>query len=802
MVGMKLKAYRKDFFMEIKHTYSRFISIMCIVALGVAFYTGIRSAGPDMKLSADEMYDECKIYDLKIYSALGLTDDDVEKIKSVQNVDVVEGEYSYDVVDISDTQERIIKVSSMTDDINRMHLVKGRYPEKSGECMVDETYFKNSGYEIGSVITVKSGNQNTPIDYVLKEISYEIVGVYNNPLFLKVEHGDTDIGNGKIDGFVTVMSEDFSMPSYTEISVLVNNASDKLCYDNEYAEIIEKVSKDIKQSNENYIVTDRSVMQSYSEFEMDAERIDKIGNIVPIIFYIVAALVSLTTMTRMVDEQRTLIGTYKALGYGKTIIAMKYIMYAFLATVIGSVIGAMVGSFVLPNIIINAYKMLYANVYKVVTPINVMHCFVSVAISMICVIGATIVSCYRSLRTSAAELMRPSAPKNGKNILLEKIPFIWRNMSFTWKSVFRNISRYKKRIFMTIFGICGCMSLLLVGFGIKDAIGTIVESQYEDLHKYDLYAKYSTGYNEEEIKVINDYYDSEKEIASYINMYSATSQISNEKRNVSGYIYAIDDIDKFKEFIIFGEGKNIPELEEDGVVITKKLSILLDVKVGDEIELKGANGNEGPRVKITGIAKNYIFHYVYMSKETYEKIYGTEYLYNQTLIKQNGKNDLSEKLLKNEYIASVSTAKSLRGNFENMLEGLDIIILVIIISAGGLAFVVLYNLNNINICERVRELATLKVLGFYDMDVSAYIFRENVVLTIVGILTGCVGGNLLHEFVMDTIEVDMVMFGRNIELPSYIFATLITLTFAILINLTMHFKLKKIDMTTSLKSVD
>ena len=802
MVGMKLKAYRKDFFMEIKHTYSRFISIMCIVALGVAFYTGIRSAGPDMKLSADEMYDECKIYDLKIYSALGLTDDDVEKIKSVQNVDVVEGEYSYDVVDISDTQERIIKVSSMTDDINRMHLVKGRYPEKSGECMVDETYFKNSGYEIGSVITVKSGNQNTPIDYVLKEISYEIVGVYNNPLFLKVEHGDTDIGNGKIDGFVTVMSEDFSMPSYTEISVLVNNASDKLCYDNEYAEIIEKVSKDIKQSNENYIVTDRSVMQSYSEFEMDAERIDKIGNIVPIIFYIVAALVSLTTMTRMVDEQRTLIGTYKALGYGKTIIAMKYIMYAFLATVIGSVIGAMVGSFVLPNIIINAYKMLYANVYKVVTPINVMHCFVSVAISMICVIGATIVSCYRSLRTSAAELMRPSAPKNGKNILLEKIPFIWRNMSFTWKSVFRNISRYKKRIFMTIFGICGCMSLLLVGFGIKDAIGTIVESQYEDLHKYDLYAKYSTGYNEEEIKVINDYYDSEKEIASYINMYSATSQISNEKRNVSGYIYAIDDIDKFKEFIIFGEGKNIPELEEDGVVITKKLSILLDVKVGDEIELKGANGNEGPRVKITGIAKNYIFHYVYMCKETYEKIYGTEYLYNQTLIKQNGKNDLSEKLLKNEYIASVSTAKSLRGNFENMLEGLDIIILVIIISAGGLAFVVLYNLNNINICERVRELATLKVLGFYDMDVSAYIFRENVVLTIVGILTGCVGGNLLHEFVMDTIEVDMVMFGRNIELPSYIFATLITLTFAILINLTMHFKLKKIDMTTSLKSVD
>jgi putative ABC transport system permease protein len=398
--------------------------------------------------------------------------------------------------------------------------------------------------------------------------------------------------------------------------------------------------------------------------------------------------------------------------------------------------------------------------------------------------------------------MRPVAPKNGKNILLEKIPFIWKHMSFTWKSVFRNISRYKKRIFMTIFGICGCMSLLLVGYGIKDSIGTIVESQYEDLHKYDLYAKYSTVYNTEEIKVINDYYDSKKEINAYINMYSATSQISTDKKNMSGYIYAIDDVEKFKDFIIFGTGDNIPKLTNDGVVITKKLSILLDVKVGDELELKGANGEEGPKVKITGIAKNYIFHYVYMSKEFYESIYGTDYLYNQALIIQNSDKDLSEELLKNEYITSVSTSKSLRENFENMLEGLDIIILVIIISAGGLAFVVLYNLNNINICERVRELATLKVLGFYDVDVSAYIFRENIILTMVGVLTGCLGGNLLHEFVMDTIEVDMVMFGRNIEFPSYIYATLITLTFAVLINLTMHFKLKKIDMTTSLKSVD
>lgn len=799
---MKYRAYRKDFFREIKNTYSRFLSILCIVALGVAFYTGIRSSGPDMKLSVDKLYDDCKIYDLKIYSANGFTEEDVDKIGNLEGVSVVSGAYSYDMIDDTEVLKSTVKITSTEKNINEMHLTEGRYPEKTGECIVDETFLEKKEYKIGDKIVLTSGNDSLPDEYILKCSEFEIVGVFNNPLYLKTDHGDTSIGNGKIDGFISIIPEDFSLASYTELNVTVGDTADELCYSKEYEDKVEKVADKIKNLSETYIVTDRSYMQSYSEFEMDAERIDKIGNIVPIIFYIVAALVSLTTMTRMVDEQRTLIGTYKALGYGKVMIAMKYILYAILATVLGSVIGACVGSFVLPGVIINAYKLLYPNLYDIVMPLNILHCFTAVILSMICVIGATVVSCYRSLKSNAAELMRPEAPKNGKNILLEQIPFIWKRMSFTWKSVFRNIARYKKRIFMTIFGICGCMSLLLIGFGIKDSIGSIVVSQYKDLHKYDSYAKFDSVYDTEGIKSINEYYELSNDIGSYINIYATTSQLSNGSKNISGYVYVTDDEEKFKEYISFGEGKNVLNLETDGVVITKKLSILLNLKVGDEIELSGANGEQEIRLKITGISKNYIFHYVYMNKETYEKYFESDFGYNQTLIIQKNDKDLSSWLLEGEHISSVTTTDSLKENFENMLDGLDIIILVIIISAGGLAFVVLYNLNNINICERVRELATLKVLGFYDKDVSTYVFRENMVLSVVGILTGYFAGNLLHEFVMDTVEVDMVMFGRNIDLLSYIYATLITIGFTLIINLTMHFKLKKIDMTTSLKSIE
>lgn len=801
---MKYIAYRKDFRREIKNTYSRFISILCIVTLGVAFYTGIRSAGPDMKKSVDKIYDDSLFMDLKVYDVMGLSDDDVGQIENLAEVDYAEGMYSVDMVDDTTDEKKIVRLVSKSDKINRLDVIEGHEIRNRNECLMDEAFLKKFNYQIGDTIRIKSGT-GIPTEYIISENEFTIVGTFVDPEFLKSDRGDTTIGNGKIEGIISVMPECFAFDGYTEIAVRVKGAIDEYAYTDEYDKIVESASVKIQELKESYIVTGREYVQSYTEFGMDAERIDKIGKIVPVIFYIVAALVSLTTMTRMVDEQRTLIGTYKAIGYGSCKIAMRYVLYAMLATFGGSILGIMIGSTFIPRIIINSYKMLYPNLSAVVTPVHVFHCMTAVLISVVCVIGATVVSCYRSLKTPAAELMRPAAPKHGKRILLENIPFIWGHMNFTWKSVARNIARYKKRIFMTIFGICGCMSLLLVGFGIKDSIRSIVDIQYTERHKYDTTAKFELGIDNDDIVRINEMLEENNRIESYIDVYSTTSLISNGEKNVSGYIYVTDDADKFADFISFGSSKdgNRIELSDEGVVITKKLAKLLKVKKGDELSLLGINGEDEHRVKITDIAENYVFHYVYMNREEYEQIYGTEFQCNQALIiQQNPEEDLSEWLLGKEQIASVTTIHSLRENFDYMLTGLDIIIVVIVISAGGLAFVVLYNLNNINICERIRELATLKVLGFYDGEVSSYVFRENIILTIIGILTGYIAGIFLHRFVISTVEVDMVMFGRNIYLASFVYSTIITMIFSLIINLTMHYKLKKIDMTTSLKSIE
>lgn len=800
---MKYSAYRKDFRREIKNTYSRFISILCIVTMGVAFYAGIRSTGPDMKKSVDKLYDDSLFMDLRIYDTAGLTEEDVKQINRLSEVQVAQGVYSVDMVDDTTEEQKIVKLVSKSDEVNRLEVTEGRKAENCNECLMDEAFLKKYNYKIGDTIKVKSGT-NIPAESIIAGNEFTIVGTFIHPEYLKSDRGDTTIGNGKVEGIISVMPEIFVTGYYTEIVVRAKDALEEYCYTDAYYEIVEKTSAKIRELKESYIITEREHIQSYSEFEMDAERIDKIG-IVPVIFYIVAALVSLTTMTRMVDEQRTLIGTYKALGYSKYRIAMRYIFYAMLATFGGSILGIIAGSSLIPRIIINAYKMMYPNLYVIVTPVHVFHCLTAVLLSVLCVIGATIVSCYRSLRTSAAELMRPAAPKHGKRILLEHIPFIWKHMNFTWKSVARNISRYKKRIFMTIFGICGCMSLLLVGFGIRDSISSIVDIQYNNRHKYDVIAKYAEGMDGEKTAHVNKKFEENKQIKSYLNVYSTTSQISNGEKSLSGYIYVTDEGDKFNDYISFGSskaGKRVV-LSENGVVITEKLAKLLKVEKGDEISLVGINGEDEHRVTITGIAENYIFHYVYMSDKLYEQIYGTKFQYNQALIiQENADEELSEWLLSQEQIASVTTISSLRENFDYMLNGLNIIIIVIVIAAGGLAFVVLYNLNNINICERVRELATLKVLGFYDGEVSSYVFRENIILTIVGILTGCGAGKLLHEYVIDTVEMDMVMFGRDIYAPSFVYATIITVAFSLIINLTMHYKLKKIDMTTSLKSIE
>ncbi len=800
-----MKALRKDFFVELKKTYNKFLSLLLIVALGVAFYSGLRSTAPDMKISADEIYDNSNYMDIKVQSVTGIKDEFIEKIEDIEGVEYVEGTYTYDAIDITLKDTAVVTLMSYSDAVNIPNIVKGTTIKAENECIVDDKYFNDQQYELGDIITVKSGTE-IGIEYILKEKEYKIVGTFTSPMYLKSDRGSTGIGNGKISGAVYIDKSNYLMPVYTEAYVTVTGAKDLLCFSDEYVELVEQVTEEIEKLEKDIYVIDREMQQQYVEFKMDSDRIGDVGDIVPLIFFAVAALVSLTTMIRMVEEQRTQIGTLKALGYGSITISMKYIVYGLLATIFGCIIGGIVGAKTIPYVIINAYKIIYSNLTIVRTPMNLLHFGVASGMAIACVIGATIAACFKTLNSTAAELMRPAAPKGGKRILLEKIPFIWKHMSFIWKSTIRNIVRYKKKMIMTILGISGCTALLVIGFGIKDSINTIVDKQYGDLHVYNEVVAFDSGITDEGRAAVYDELLEMKEVNGVFGMYQGGASFETENDKLEGYVYVPEDENGLSEYIKLKDVSNKNELNfKDGeVIITAKMAKLMNLSVGDEFEIKLMSGEKATAV-IGNIAENYVFHYVYMNDATYEKLFGIKASSTQILIntKEEYRNaDLAEEFLGIKGIGSTNSIDSLRGTFSEMLEGLDIIIVVIVAAAGGLAFVVLYNLNTINISERIRELATLKVLGFYDTEVSSYVFRENIFLTIVGIFIGFFMGKGLHTTVINTVEPDMIMFGRDVFVQSYLYATLITIFFALIINFSMHYKLKKIDMSTSLKSVE
>lgn len=800
-----MKALRKDFFVELKKTYNKFLSLLLIVALGVAFYSGLRSTAPDMKISADKIFDNSNYMDIKVQSTTGIKDELIEKIEELKGVQYVEGSYSYDAIDVTLKDTAVVKLMSYSDVVNVPNIVKGTSIKTNNECIVDDKYFKTQGYEIGDVITVKSGT-DIGIEYILKEKEYKIVGTFTSPMYLKDDRGSSSIGNGKISGAIYIDKSNYLLPVYTEAYVSVNGAMDKLCFDDEYVELIDTVVEDIEGIDEGLYVLDREMHQQYVEFKMDSDRIGDVGDIVPLIFFAVAALVSLTTMIRMVEEQRTQIGTLKALGYGSVIISMKYIMYGMLATVCGCIVGGIVGAKIIPYVIINAYKIIYQNLTIVETPINYLHFGVASGMAVVCVFGATMAACFKTLNSTAAELMRPAAPKGGKRILIERIPFIWKSLSFIWKSTIRNIVRYKKKMFMTIFGISGCTALLVIGFGIKDSINTIVDKQYGDLHIYNEVLTFESGITEDGREYVYDELLEMKEVTGVFGMYQGGATFETKDDKLEGYVYVPESPDKLSDYIRLKEKSTDSEIDfKDGeVIITAKMAKLMELSIGDELEIKLMSGEKATAV-IGNITENYVFHYVYMNDTTYENLFGVKASCTQILINTGEpyrNADLAEDFLSIKGIGSTSSIDTLRGTFSEMLEGLDIIIVVIVAGAGGLAFVVLYNLNTINISERIRELATLKVLGFYDMEVSSYVFRENIILTIIGIIVGFFMGKGLHTTVINTVEPDMIMFGRDVFLQSYLYATLITIFFALIINFSMHYKLKKIDMSTSLKSVE
>lgn len=1127
---MKKRAIRKDFYVEIRKSLGRFLSIFFIVAMGVAFFSGIRAGEPDMRYSGDAYFDRNNVMDLRVIGTLGLTEKDIEALKETEGVETVEPGYSADMLLNVEGNYKVLHVASVLEDMNKYTVEEGRMPEKSGECFMDGDFLKAHGFQIGDKITLSSGTKDAVTD-TLKTDTFEIVGSGSSSMYFTYARGSSTVGNGEVSGFIGVLPEDFGLEAYTECYVSVKDAKALTAFTSQYDAKVEKVQENIEEiadeqgkrrvdeireeaeaeladaqaeldkgkkeaeekltdakkqiddgekqlqegkeqlkkandelqsgknklyasqkevdaakkeisdgwsqyntakkefdaqeaafkeqydtgmaeiakgeeelakawddfnsqkaeydsgvtalaqakellakllaslesgmlppeqipqiqaqadalkaeiaekepvlqaagaqiaaaqaileqkqqeadvqfaeakkqleqgqaaieagrqqleasrkklvegeeqakkgqkqidagwskihdgekqktesealiveneeklaqakeeyeqgkaeaeqeiydgeekikdaqleinkiENAQWYVQDRSALPEYTGFGDNADRIRAIAKVFPILFFIVAALISLTTMTRMVEEQRTQIGTLKALGYGKLSIAGKYLNYALLATVGGSIFGVLFGEKVFPYIIVTAYKIMYTHVPDVVIPYNWEYGIMAAGAAILCTGLATLLACYKELASQPAVLMRPPAPKQGKRVFLERIPFIWKHLSFIWKSTIRNLIRYKKRFFMTVFGIGGCMALMIVGFGLRDSIFAIGKLQYGELQLYDGMVILNTDTEEEDRKEPVEYLSSEKAVSDIMEGYLKKVTISKGKEEQEVYLSVPSDLEKNKEFQVFRNRitKKEFEMEKNSVILTEKAAQLLDVEKGDKIMLDDKDEKQA-ELRVTDICENYMEHYLYISPETYREIYGENMEVNTIYFKmkdfdKKGLKEIGENILSKRGALNVTYTYNIQNQLDDMLESLDIVIVVLIISAGLLAFVVLYNLNNINITERKRELATIKVLGFYDKEVSAYVLRENILLTIIGVVVGIALGSILHRFVIVTVEIDSVMFTRIIENISFVLSAVLTCLFSFLVNAVMYFKLKKIDMVESLKSVE
>lgn len=559
--------------------------------------------------------------------------------------------------------------------------------------------------------------------------------------------------------------------------------------------------------NPKWYVLDRNGNAGYSSFIQDTDSIANIGKVFPVIFFIVAALISLTSMTRMVEEQRTQIGTLKALGYNKLQITSKYVLYASLACIIGSILGMSVGFVLLPKIVWKMYSMMY-QIGDIQTSFNFEIGSLGFILIVISILGATIYAVIKELIQTPATLMRPKSPKMGKRVFLEKVTFIWKRLSFSRKVTVRNIFRYKKRFLMTIIGIMGCTALIVTGFGIRDSIRAIMPDQYEKVFNYDLQINLKADLDKKQKQDFINSLTNDDKIEKLSETYMSSISAINENVEENVQIIVPNNNTDFNTLINLTDvkSKNNLSLPEDGVLLTDKAAQLLGVEAGDNITLKDTDENE-TNVKVTNVVENYVYHYIYMSKSMYENLYDKSFDSNVILTKDfNLDNETEDNFVKDlmnmPEVASVTRISTAMNMMNDTMKSLNYVVVILIVSAGLLAFVVLYNLSNVNISERIRELATIKVLGFYDKEVYLYITRETIILTAIGLVLGLVAGYFLDFFILETCEINMLRFRKFVAPLSFVFAALITILFTIIVNIVTYFALKKINMIESLKSVE
>ena len=558
-----------------------------------------------------------------------------------------------------------------------------------------------------------------------------------------------------------------------------------------------------------WYILDRDTNVGYVSYQQDAERMGNLASVFPLIFFLVAALVCLTTMTRMVEDQRVEIGGLKALGYSRSAIALKYVGYGFLSSFLGGVLGLAVGVTVIPTIIFNAWKVLYT--------VGDMELFLlpdvallSVGAAVLCVTGTAFATCFAALTAVPAQLMRPKSPKPGRRVLLERIRPLWKRMSFTWKVTIRNLFRYKKRFWMTVIGIGGCTALIITGFGIRNSLYDVFDKQYDEITPYSAQISLMDNITEDELTEIAAVLDGSELVSEWMSVSNQPVTAESDSRSLDSnvYLFTVADQERFSDFVHLRHRQDNAEvsLSQDGAVITEKLADMLDVGVGDTITLVDGDSRRA-EVTITDLTENYVFHYLYITEECYESLFGQASEINSLMVTytddtEENSDAVAEQLIPLSGVSSVSRIENTKNTFIEGMKGVDYAVVIITVSAAALAFVVLFNLTNINITERMRELATLKVLGFYTGELNAYIYRENIFLTIFGILLGLVLGKFLHQWLIITVEIDMVMFGRDAGVMSYVYAAVLTALFSFLVNVISRKKLKKIDMVESLKTVD
>lgn len=813
----------KHIFMKIKDNYKRFLSLICMAFLGVGFYAGIQSSSPDMLKTLDNFYDENNVYDISVISNVGLTEDDLLKLSKIKNVELAINIQEKDTYLEIEENNYVVKLIEYNSQMNNVYIKEGRLPKNNNEVSVDNALLENNNLKLGDNITIDGKK-------------YSIVGNVISPLYFSAERPNSNLGSGKVDYYIYVYNGSLDLEAYSNIYITVKGAKKYLTNSDSYKKLINNVKKDIdlikdKQQDIRYdelysdiietsemydisideskfikpkwYIYDRLDNTSYKELINASDNLKKIGNIFPIIFFAISVLVSLISMMRMIEEDRVENGTLKSLGYNSFHITLKYVIYSLLATTIGSSVGAIFGSYIIPSVIWNIYKKIFfipKFIYLLKSDYNALGLWICI----LCICGTSVIVCIKNLREVPANLMRPKAPKSGKKILLERINFIWKKLKFSDKITIRNIFRYKSRVITTVLGIAGCTSLILAGFGLKDSIKDVTDFQFNNIIKYDKMLMTNESINQIDIEkeLLND-----DKVENYTNVNTQNIKVlfNDEEQEVT--MITPDDFNNISKSISLIDLKTnniIDNISDNSCIISEKTAKLLDIDVGDKISLLD-NDNIKYDIKVSYIIKNYINQYLYINKNTYNNLFNN-YKINSVLIslKDEDKNskEFDKKYISNGYALTIVDNDDIKNSMNDMLGSIDSIVAILIIAAASLAFVVLYNLSNINISERKREIATLKVLGFYPSEVDKYINRETVLLTILGIGIGLLFGSYLSHFIISTCEPDYIMFDRHVYTLSYFYSLFITVIFTIIVTIVTHFNLKKINMVTSLKNVE